>query len=175
VQFVLGGFFHGKDSLGAQSADYTSDWWCGFGLGPALEARAGGGCALCAIMPRDPNRRWELICMKLGLLLAFSLVYGSLTTAQEVPTVHARFFNDSAKTVNFFVDDQFTCSVPANPEENNAYCDADVAVGKLTFSVKGPKLSRQSCNLFIEEAMHAEALLSKGELFHCRQVFGRGN
>jgi hypothetical protein len=28
------------------------------------------------------------------------------------------------------------CSVPANPEENNAYCDAEISAGKHNLSVK---------------------------------------
>src|ERR1700686_440065 len=88
------------------------------------------------IMPHNPNRPRELIRMKLRLLLAVWLVYGSLAAAQDVPNPHVRFFNDSAKAVNFFVDGQFGCSVPANPEGNNAYCDAEIGTGKHTLSVK---------------------------------------
>ena len=104
--------------------------------------------------------------MKLRLLLAVWLVYGSLAAAQDVPNPHVRFFNDSAKAVNFFVDGQFGCSVPANPEGNNAYCDAEIGMGNHTLGVKGPKLSSQSCDLFVGEG-GGEANLSKGERFRC--------
>jgi hypothetical protein len=69
------------------------------------------------IMRHNPNRLLELIRMKLRLLLAVWLVYGSLAAAQDVPCPHVRFFN-AAKAVSFFVDGQFGCSVPANPEKD---------------------------------------------------------
>jgi hypothetical protein len=105
--------------------------------------------------------------MKLRLLFAVWLVYASLAAAQDVPNPYVRFFNDSAKAATFYVDGQFGCSVPANPEENNAYCDAEISSGKHALSVKGPKLSGQSCDLFVVEGSHAEANLSKGERFRC--------
>ena len=111
--------------------------------------------------------------MKFRLLLAVWLVYGSLAAAQDLPTLHVRFFNDSAKAVSFFVDGQFGCSLPANPEENNAYCDAEIGTGKHMLSVKGPKLSSQSCDIFVGENTHGEGILSKAERLHCRGVRGK--
>ena len=67
--------------------------------------------------------------MRLPLLFAVWLVFGSRATAQDAAKAHVRFFNDSAKAATFYVDSQFGCSLPANPEENNAYCDAEVALG----------------------------------------------
>ena len=111
--------------------------------------------------------------MKLRLLLAVWLVYGSLAAAQGVPNPHVRFFNDSAKAASFFVDGQFGCSVSANPEGNNAYCDAEIGTGKHTLSVKGPKLSSQSCDIFVSENTHGEGNLSKAERLYCRSVLGK--
>jgi hypothetical protein len=100
-----------------------------------------------------------------------SLVLNSLSSAQNAPKGHVRFFNDSAKTANFYVDSQFGCSIPANPEENNAYCDAETAVGKHAVSVKGEKVRSQSCELYVvgREGVEpgAEAHLSKGERLNC--------
>jgi hypothetical protein len=83
--------------------------------------------------------------MRLWLLSPVWLVCGFVVAAQDTPKPYVRFFNDSAKAADFYVDGQFGCSVPANPEKNNAYCDADSSSGKHTLSVKGPKLSSQSC------------------------------
>jgi|SRR5580698_7024861 hypothetical protein len=109
--------------------------------------------------------------MRLRLVLALWLLFGSLATAQDAAKAHIRFFNDSTKTASFYVDSQFGCSIPANSEENNAYCDAEVAIGKHGVSVRGEKLSSQSCELYavgrngVEPG--AEAHLSKGEHLRC--------
>ena len=104
--------------------------------------------------------------MKLPLLFAVSLVCTSITAAQDAPKSHVRFFNDSAKAVDFYVDSQFGCSIPANPEENNAYCDVEAAMGEHTVHVKGARLPSESCAVYVE-SMGAEAHLSKGERFRC--------
>jgi len=99
------------------------------------------------------------------------LILNSLLSAQDAPKGRVRFFNDSAKTANFYVDSQFGCSIPANPEENNAYCDAETSLGKHAVSVKGEKLRSQSCELNVvgREGAEpgAEAHLSKGERLNC--------
>src|SRR5215472_1237057 len=99
------------------------------------------------------------------------LILNSLSSAQDAPKADVRFFNDSAKTADFHVDSQFGCSIPANPQENNAYCDAETAVGKHAVSVKGEKLRSQSCELYVvrREGVEAgaEAHLSKGERLNC--------
>jgi hypothetical protein len=87
--------------------------------------------------------------MRLRLLLAVWMVFRSLGAAEDPPKPYVRFFNDSAKAATFYVDGQFGCSVPADPEENNAYCDAEISSGKHALSVKGAKLSSQSCDLFV--------------------------
>jgi len=116
--------------------------------------------------------------MRLISLFAVWLVLGSSVTAQEAPKTYVRFFSDSAKAANFYVDSQFGCSIPANPDEKNAYCDAEVAVGKHSLSVQGPKLRRQSCEIYIADRGLAEAggeaHLSKGERLHCI-TFGRAD
>jgi hypothetical protein len=73
--------------------------------------------------------------------------------AQDAPKHNVRFFNDSAKAVNFYVDGQFGCSVPANPEQNSAYCDAEIRTGQHKLSVKGRKLPLQSRELFVGEGL----------------------
>jgi hypothetical protein len=60
--------------------------------------------------------------MELFATFAVCLVYVSIAAAQDAPKPHMRFFNDSAKAVGFYVDGQFGCSTPANPEGNNTYC-----------------------------------------------------
>jgi hypothetical protein len=109
--------------------------------------------------------------MRLWLLFAVWLVFGSHAAAQDAPKAHVRFFNDSAKAANFYVDSQFGCTIPANPEENNAYCDAGAAVGKHGVSVKGEKLRSQSCELYVVgrdgAEPGAEVHLSKGEHLRC--------
>src|SRR5215472_5033582 len=105
--------------------------------------------------------------MGLRLLFAVWLVCSSLAAGLGAAKVYVRFFNDSAKGVNFYVDGQFGCSVPANPEENLAYCDAEIGFGKHSVSVKGPKLPVQSCELPFVGERGAEANLSKGERFRC--------
>lgn len=105
--------------------------------------------------------------MKLRLPFTFWFVYTvALAAGQDAPKAHVRFFNDSAKAVNFYVDSKVGCSVPANPEENNAYCDAEVSTGAHKLSLKGPKLPLQSCAVFVG-GLGAEANLSKGERFRC--------
>jgi hypothetical protein len=83
-----------------------------------------------------------------------------------------RFFNDSAKAVNLYVDGQLSCTLPANSEGNLAYCDAKINDGNHKVSVKGPKLPSQSCDLSVREFAHAEANLSKGERLRCYTVGG---
>jgi hypothetical protein len=114
-----------------------------------------------------------LVRMRLWLPFAVWLVCGSIAAAQEGSKAYVRFFNDSAKAANFYVDGQFGCSVPANPEGNNAYCDTEIGTGKHTLSMRGPKLPRQSCNLFVVEGSHGEANLSKGERLRCLGVLSR--
>lgn len=108
--------------------------------------------------------------MTLRLLFAVWLLYAFLGQEKEVPKGRGRFFNDSAKTVEFYIDGQFACSVPANSEENNAYCDTEIGQGKHTLSIKGPRLRDQSCDVLVGRGLHAEAVLSKGELLHCSTV-----
>lgn len=110
--------------------------------------------------------------MRLQFLFLVWLVFGSPAAAQEALEPYVRFFNDSAKTVNFYVDDKFGCSIPANAEGNLAYCDADIGKGKHTVSMQGAKVRRQSCNLFVD-AGDAEANLSKGGIFRCWGSFSR--
>ena len=110
--------------------------------------------------------------MTLRFVFAISLVHAFML-AQDAPKAQGRFFNDSAKAVNFYIDGQYGCSVSANPEENNAYCDAEIGTGKHTLSVKGPKLTSQSCEIFVGANTHAEANFSKGERLYCRSVLGK--
>src|SRR5215471_10120354 len=112
-------------------------------------------------------RKLRMRLMSLFVLWLW-LVFGSPAAAQDAAKAHVRFFNDSAKAATFYVDSQFGCSIPANPEENNAYCDAETAFGEHTLSVKGAELRSQSCKLHVIYAEPgAEAHLSKGERFHC--------
>jgi hypothetical protein len=107
----------------------------------------------------------------LAATFVLCLILGFLSSAQDAPKAHVRFFNDSARPANFYVDSQFGCSLPANPEGNNAYCDAETAVGKHAVSVKGERLRSQSCELYVvsREGVEAgaEAHLSKGERLNC--------
>jgi hypothetical protein len=104
--------------------------------------------------------------MGLWLLFAVWLVYASSVLAQDAPKVHLRFFNDSAKAVDFYVDGQFRCSVQANPEENEAYCDTEAGVGKRTVSIKEAGLPHQSCDVYVS-ADGAYVNLSRGKRLHC--------
>ena len=106
-------------------------------------------------------------------LISFFVVWlslGLLTMAQAAPKTHVRFFNDSAKAASFYIDSQFGCSIPANPQENNAYCDAEISLGEHSLMVKGVNLSSQSCKVYVaigNTEKGAEAHLSKGERFRC--------
>jgi hypothetical protein len=101
------------------------------------------------------------------LFAAFCFFYASLLLAQSAPKAHIRFFNDSAKAVNFYVDGEFTCTVRANPEENEAYCETfEATVGKHAVNVEGPRLPRQSCDVYVS-GDGAYIILSKGERMHC--------
>jgi hypothetical protein len=105
--------------------------------------------------------------MGLRLLLAVWMVCASSLLARDEPKVHLRFFNDSAKAVNFYVDGQFSCSAGANPEGNEAYCDTfEARVGNHTVSVKGTRLAHQSCDVYIGTD-GAYVNLSKSEQLHC--------
>jgi len=114
----------------------------------------------------NPSRPRELVNMRLLAPLAVLLVYGFLAAAQDAPKANVRFFNDSAKAAELYVDGQLGCSLPANPEENNLYCDVETAVGKHTVSVKGAKLPSQSCDLYVGRG-GTEAHLSLGEHLKC--------
>ena len=109
--------------------------------------------------------------MRLMPLFVVWLFLASPATAQETRITYVRFFNDSAKAANFYIDSRFGCSIPANPEENNAYCDAEVAVGKHSVNLKGDKLRSQSCELYVTDrgpaGAGAEAHLSKSERLNC--------
>lgn len=109
--------------------------------------------------------------MRLFSLFVVGLVFGTLAAAQDTPKAHVRFFNDSAKAAYFYVDSHFGCSIPANPEANNAYCDAEAAIGKHIVSLKGARLRSQSCELYVVcrngPDPGAEAHLSKGERLNC--------
>jgi hypothetical protein len=108
----------------------------------------------------------------LAATFALCLILNSLSSAQDAPKAHVRFFNDSARAVNFYIDGQFSCAVKANREENEAFCDTyEAKVGKHTVSVKGVRLRGQSCKLYVADRgfveLGAEAHLSKGEVLHC--------
>jgi hypothetical protein len=60
-----------------------------------------------------------------------------LTAAQDGPITLIRFFNDSSKAANFYVDGHFGCFIPANPEGNNAFCDVVAAIGRHCGSKRG--------------------------------------
>lgn len=95
------------------------------------------------------------------------LILNSLVSAQNAPKVHLRFINDSAKSVNFYIDGQFTCAVKPNPEENEAFCDTyEATVGKHTISIKGAGLTNQSCDVYVTDEGEY-AILSKGKRLHC--------
>jgi hypothetical protein len=116
--------------------------------------------------------------MKWRFLFAICLVNRPLTAGRQAPKSFVRFFNDSAKYVNFYVDGKFGCFVPANPKESNAWCDTEAAIGKHSVSVKGVKLREQSCELYVTDQGFtepgAEVHLSKGELLHC-MTFARAD
>lgn len=99
-------------------------------------------------------------------LLVIWLLFGTFRrAAEDAPKGAIRFFNDSAKAANFYVDGKLACSVPANPEENLAYCDAELGSGNHKVGVSGPKLPVQSCVVY--GGFHTEAHLSKGDRFRC--------
>ena len=119
-------------------------------------------------------KKWAPILVSAGALwMVFMLCSKSLplAAAQDGPKSHVRFFNDSAKAVNFYVDGQFGCSVPANLEGNNAYCDTEAPVGEHSVSVKGARLRSQSCQLNVvrrdSAEAGAEAHLPKHERLNC--------
>jgi|SRR5215472_1199591 len=108
----------------------------------------------------------------LAATFAFCLILNSLSSGQDAPKGHGRFFNDSSRAVNFYIDGQFSCAVKANREENEVFCDTyEAKVGKHTVSVKGTRLRGQSCELYVADRgvaeLGGEAHLSKGELLHC--------
>jgi hypothetical protein len=109
--------------------------------------------------------------MKWRSLLVVWLVYAPIVVGGQAPKPIIRFFNDSAKYANFYVDGKFGCFVPANPKGSNAWCDAEAPVGKHSVSVKGVKLRDQSCELYVTDRGFAEpgaeTHLSKSELLHC--------
>lgn len=107
------------------------------------------------------------------VLFTFWLISALFVQAQDTLKEHIRFFNDSAKAVTFDIDGQFACSVPANPEKSNAYCDSEIRKGRHILRATGPKLASQSCDLFVAEGTHAEAILSDGERLYCRAVRGK--
>jgi hypothetical protein len=105
--------------------------------------------------------------IQLAATVVLWMILNSLTSAQDVPKAHVRFFNDSARAVNFYIDGQFRCAVRANPEGNEEYCDTfEATIGKHTVSIEGPRLPDQSCDLYVAQE-GAEAHLSKGGRLHC--------
>jgi hypothetical protein len=109
--------------------------------------------------------------MKWRSLFAVCLITSSFALGQQASKPFIRFFNDSARYVNYYVDGKFGCFIPENPKESNAWCDAEASTGKHSVSVKGIKLREQSCELYVVylgfTEPGAEAHLSKGELLHC--------
>ncbi|HTS06071.1 MAG TPA: hypothetical protein VMP68_10855 [Candidatus Eisenbacteria bacterium] len=109
--------------------------------------------------------------MKWRLLFVVCLINGSLAIGWQSPKPIIRFFNDSARYANFYIDGKLGCFVPANPKESNAWCDAEASVGKHNVSVKAVKIREQSCELYVTDhgiaAPGAEVHLSKGEFLHC--------
>ena len=109
--------------------------------------------------------------MRMLSLFVVWLIFRALAATQDAPKAHVRFFNDSPKDASFYVDSHFGCSIPANPKENNAYCDAETAIGKHMVSVKGEKVRSQSCELYAigrdGSDPGAEAHLSKDERLSC--------
>ena len=81
-------------------------------------------------------------------LLLRLLVCVPLASAGDAPKVQVRFSNDYAKSVEFYVDGKFECSVHGNPEGNNEYCDSDSLQGEHTVVAKGEGLDPQSCKVF---------------------------
>jgi hypothetical protein len=103
------------------------------------------------------------------------LALGPLAAGKDKPTTVIRFFNDSAEAANFFVDNHFGCSVHANPEGNNDYCDVEANVGEHTVGAKGTKLGSQSCKVEVETPDNpgdagAEAHLTKDNRFICLSI-----
>jgi hypothetical protein len=79
--------------------------------------------------------------MRLMSLFVLWLVFGSSALAHGAAKAHVRFFNDSAKAAAFYIDNQFGCSIPANPEENDAYCDAPTGFGRRHSNFSPEELS----------------------------------
>jgi hypothetical protein len=126
-------------------------------------------------LKQQPSGHWTLGFGHLGgyeAELILQSVADEATGPAQAPKGHGRFFNDSAKAADFYIDARFACSVSANPEENNEYCDAEIGYGKHTLSIGGPRLRSQSCDVFVTGGAHAEADLSKGERLHCSTVRG---
>jgi hypothetical protein len=126
---------------------------------------------LTFIMREKSELRSGVGRMRMSLFLVW-LLFGTLTVPQDGPKTLIRFFNDSAKAANFSVDGHFGCSIPANPEGNNAYCDAEAAIGNHAVSVTGAKLRNQSCDLYVTTPIGpgyagAEAHLSKSDRLNC--------
>jgi hypothetical protein len=98
-------------------------------------------------MPRAPTiLRRELIDMRLRLLFAVWLIYGSPAAGQGTSKALVRFFNDSAKAANFYVDGQFGCSIQQAPKRTMH--TVKLKLPQQTRSKrKGTKLPSQSCEL----------------------------
>lgn len=111
------------------------------------------------------------LCLRVSSLVFVWVVLNTPMATQDAPKSHIRFFNDSAKYTNFYVDGKFGCFIPENPKESNAWCDAEASTGKHNVSVKGVKLRDQSCELYVIyrglDEPGAEAHLSKGEVLRC--------
>jgi len=109
--------------------------------------------------------------MRLMSLLVW-LVFGPFAAGQTAPRTHLRFFNDSAKAVKFYVDGQFRCSIPANPEGNLAYCDAEAPIGKHKITAEGANLPIQSCDLYAGPP-GAQAHLPKRGHLTCTSILNK--
>jgi hypothetical protein len=104
----------------------------------------------------------------LPLFIAFACVV--VAFAGDAQTFQLRFSNDYAKAVEFYIDEKFGCGVPANPEGNNAYCDAKTSPGEHTVTVKGEGLSSRPCKFYIVRPEGAYVNLTKAGHLGCMNL-----
>jgi len=107
--------------------------------------------------------------MRFWLLLG-AIVCLALASDADAPKVQVRFSNDYAKAVEFYLDGNFECSVRANPEGNNEYCDGESLLGEHTVSTKGEGLDQQSCKFFIARLGGAYVHLTKKGHLYCSSL-----
>lgn len=108
--------------------------------------------------------------MKVCTPLLIATISAAVAFAGEGQSFQVRFSDDYPKAVEFYIDGNLRCRVPANPEGNNAYCDANASLGEHTVTAKGEGLTPLPCKFYIARPNGAYVNLTKNGHLGCFNI-----